>query len=238
MGKYFKTAMSLTILMVAIAVILTSVYVVTKRPIAKSDLEAKLAAIKSVLTDPNTGELLINENEIPTTLERLKKKIWKSDPSEILYSSPKYKGHVLSPAYVFTSKNGQPIYVLIGYGIGFGGRVVTVAAFEKEKSGFYENAIRVIDYSNETPGLGARINEPRVRRRFYSIPNSGLENGIKVNKDANLYPLPSGYTSKLSYYRSKGIVVTSDVMTGATITPRAVVSTLNTMYDFLEKEAK
>ncbi len=238
MGKYFKTAMLLTILMVAIAVILSWVYIVTKQPIAKSDLEAKLTAIKAVLTDPNTGKLLISENEIPKNLAQLKAKIWKSNPTGILYSDPKVKGYVLSPAYVFKAKNGNPVYVLIGYGIGFGGRVVTVAAFEKKEHGFYENAIRVIDYSNETPGLGAKINEPQVRKRFYSIPNSGFENGIKVNKDANLYPLPSNYKKELNYYKSKGIVVTSDIMTGATITPRAVVSTLNAMYAFLEKEAK
>ncbi len=238
MGKYLKTALLLTVLMVAIAVILSAVYLMTKQPIAKSDLEAKLTAIKAVLTDPNTGKLLIDENEIPKTLSQLKAKIWKSDPSGILYSDQKVKGYVLSPAYLFKSKNGEPVYVLLGYGIGFGGRVVTVAAFEKKKDGFYENAIRVIDYSNETPGLGAKINEPQVRQRFYSIPNSGFENGVKVNKDANLYPLPPDYKDKLNYFKSKGVVVTSDVMTGATITPRAVVSTLNAMYAFLEKEAR
>ncbi len=238
MGKYFKTALILTVIMVAIAVILASVYVVTKQPIAKSDLEAKLTAIKAVLTDPNTGKLLINENEIPQTMAQLKAKIWKSSSSGILFSDERAKGYVLSPAYVFKAKNGEPVYVLVGYAIGFGGKVVTVAAFEKRGNGFYENAIRVIDYSNETPGLGARINEPKVRKRFYSIPNSGFENGVKVNKDANLYPLPKGYKEKLNYYKSKGIVVTSDIMTGATITPRAVVSTLNTMYTFLEKEAR
>jgi electron transport complex protein RnfG len=238
MGKHFKTAMILTVLMVVIAVILASVYMVTKQPIAKSDLEAKLAAIKSVLMDPDTGNLLINENEIPKTLSQLEAKVWKSNPSGTLYADEKVKGYVLSPAYMFKAKNGKPIYVLIGYGIGFGGRVVTVAAFEKKKDGFYENAIRVIDYSNETPGLGANINKPQVRERFYSIPESGFENEIKVNKDASLYPLPPDYKEKLNYYKSKGVVVTSDVMTGATITPRAVVSTLNAMYAFLKKEAK
>ncbi len=238
MGKYFKTALILTVLMVVIAIILSWVYVITKQPIAQSDLQAKLSAIKSVLTDPQTGKLLISESEIPKTLQQLKEKIWKSSPNGLLYASKKYKGYVLSPAYVFKAKNGNPVYVLIGYGIGFGGRVVTVAAFEKEKNGFYENAIRVIDYSNETPGLGAKINDPQVRKRFYSIPNSGFQDVVKVNKDANLYPLPPDYKSKLNYYKSKGIVVTSDVMTGATITPRAVVSTLNTMYAFLEKEAR
>ncbi len=238
MLKHFKTALILTTLMIVIAVALSAVYLLTKEPIAKSDLNAKLSAIKSVLTDPNTGKLLIKENEIPKSLEQLNLKVWKSDPSGILYENDKFKGYVLSPAYKFTTTSGKNAYVLVGYGIGFGGRVITVAAFVKKDGGFYENAIRVIDYSNETPGLGAEINDPKVRKRFYSIPNLGFENGLKVNKDANLYPLPNDYLSKLTFYRSKGVVVTSDVMTGATITPRAVVSTLNAMYAFLEKEAK
>ncbi len=238
MLKHLKMALILTMLMIVIAVALDSVYILTKKPIAKSDLNAKLSAIKSVLTDPNTGKLLIKESEIPTSLKQLDSKVWKSDSSGVLYKDDKVKGYVLSPAYKFTTKDGKNAYVLVGYGIGFGGRVITVAAFVRKDDGFYENAIRVIDYSNETPGLGAQINDLKVRKRFYSIPNSGFESGLKVNKDANLYPLKNGYLSKLNSYKSKGIVVTSDVMTGATITPRAVVSTLNAMYAFLKKEAK
>lgn len=238
MLKHFKTALILTTLMIVIAVALDAVYLLTKEPIAKSDLNAKLSAIKSVLIDPNTGKLLIKENEIPKSLEQLNLKVWKSDPSGILYKNDKLKGYILSPAYKFITKDGKNAYVLVGYGIGFGGRVVTVAAFVEKDGDFYENAIQVIDYSNETPGLGANINNPKVRKRFYFVPNSGFESGLKVNKDASLYPLPSDYLSKLNSYKSKGVVVTSDVMTGATITPRAVVSTLNTMYAFLEKEAK
>ncbi len=238
MGKYIKTALILASLMIVIGIILGLVYMATEKAMAKADLNAKLSAIKFVLTNPRTGKLLVSENQIPTTLAELDLKIWKSSRSGILYSDPKYPGFVLSPVYRFLGKNGEKIYVLTGFGVGFGGRVVTVAGFVQQKSGFYENAIDVTDYSNETPGMGAKINDPDIRRRFFSIPNSGFEKGLKVNKDAFLFPLPAGYLSKLSQYKKKGIVVTSDVMTGATITPRAVVNTLNAMYDFLEKEAK
>lgn len=237
MRNYMKTALILTTLMVVIGVILGFVYGITEKPMAKADLNAKLSAIKSVLTDPQTGKLLVSEDQIPQTLDQLNKKIWKSDKSGTLYKDPNYPGFVMSPAYLFKDTNGKNIYVLTGYGVGFGGNVVSVASFVRDAGGFYENAIDVIDYSNETPGLGAKINEKDVRERFYSIPNSGLKNGVKVNKDANLFPLPSDYVSKLTQYKKEGIVVTSDIMTGATITPRAVVNTLNAMYDFLEKEA-
>ncbi len=239
MANHVKIALILTAVMVAIGVILAGVYLMTYTPIAKADLNAKLEAIKFVLTDQTTGQLLVNQDQIPETMAQLNAKIWKSDSSGVLYSNTKLPGYVLSPAYLFKGKDGSNIYVLTGYGIGFGGRVVTVASFIQQKNGgFFENAIDVIDYSNETPGLGAKINDPDVRSRFFDIPNSGFKDTIKVNKDADLFPLPSNYMSNLTQYKDKGIIVTSDVMTGATITPRSVANTLNAMYEFLEKEAK
>ncbi|MGC9212188.1 MAG: RnfABCDGE type electron transport complex subunit G [Athalassotoga sp.] len=239
MANHVKIALILTTVMVVIGVILAGVYLMTYAPIAKADLNAKFKAIKFVLTNQTTGQLLVNQDEIPKTIDQLNAKIWKSNPSGVLYSNPKLPGYVLSPAYLFKGKDGSNIYVLTGYGIGFGGRVVTVASFIQQSDGkFFENAIDVIDFANETPGLGAKINDPDVRSRFFDIPNSGFKDGIRVNKDADLFPLPSNYLSKLNQYKAEGIVVTSDVMTGATITPRSVANALNAMYEFLEKEVK
>ncbi|MGC8545264.1 MAG: RnfABCDGE type electron transport complex subunit G [Athalassotoga sp.] len=239
MANHIKIALILTTVMVVIGVILAGVYLMTYAPIAKADLNAKFEAIKFVLTDQTTGQLLVSQSQIPETMAELNAKIWKSNPSGVLYSNTKLPGYVLSPAYLFKGKDGSNIYVLTGYGIGFGGRVVTVASFiQQQNGGFLENAIDVIDYSTETPGLGAKINDPDVRSRFFDIPNSGLKDVVKVNKDADLFPLPSNYKSEISTYKKEGIVVTSDVMTGATITPRSVANTLNAMYEFLEKEVK
>ncbi len=239
MFNHVKIALILTTVMIVIAAIIAGVYFMTYAPIAKADLNAKFEAIKFVLTDQTTGQLLVDQSQIPETMKELNAKIWKSNSSGVLYSNAKLPGYVLSPAYLFKGKDGSDIYVLTGYGIGFGGRVVSVASFIKQKNGgFLENAIDVIDYANETPGLGAKINDPDVRSRFFDIPNSGFKDTIKVNKDAGLFPLPSDYKSKLNDYKDKGIIVTSDVMTGATITPRSVANTLNAMYEFLEKEVK
>ncbi|MCL4408070.1 MAG: RnfABCDGE type electron transport complex subunit G [Thermotogae bacterium] len=239
MANHVKIALILTVVMVVIGVILAGVYLMTYTPIAKADLNAKFKAIKFVLTDQTTGQLLVNQDQIPETMAELNAKIWKSNSSGVLYSNTKLPGYVLSPAYIFKGKNGSNIYILTGYGIGFGGRVVTVASFIQQKNGgFLESAIDVIDYSTETPGLGAKINDPDVRSRFFDIPNSGLKDGVKVNKDADIFPLPSNYESEIPTYKKEGIVVTSDVMTGATITPRAVANTLNAMYEFLEREVK
>lgn len=92
------------------------------------------------------------------------------------------------------------------------------------------NSVRVIDYSQETPGLGAKIGEEDIQKRFFPIPPEGLKNGLKVDKDAGL---PKGSPEEL---KQKGIVKVSDVMTGATITPRAVTVALNLMYRYLTEE--
>jgi electron transport complex protein RnfG len=55
-----------------------------------------------------------------------------------------------------------------------------------------------------------------------------------VNKDAGVQSTDD-YEFMVERREKEGIVQTSDVMTGATITPRAVASTLNSMYEFLIK---
>ena len=59
---------------------------------------------------------------------------------------------------------------------------------------------------------------------------------MKVNKDAGI--LPKSSNEEIRKLKDSGVVQTSDVMTGATITPRAVVNTLNTMFEFLNQEVK
>ena len=118
-------------------------------------------------------------------------------------------------------------------GVGFGGDVVSVISiFVDRKTGdYYLNKIEVINYSQETPGLGAKINEDAVKKRFYLIPKEGLEKGLKVNKDAGVL-VPE---NEIDEYKKRGVVQTSDIMTGATITPRAVVNSINAAIRFLKE---
>jgi len=69
-----------------------------------------------------------------------------------------------------------------------------------------------------------------VQKRFFPIPETGLKNGLKVDKDAG----KQGTDPEEA--KQEGVVNVSDVMTGATITPRAVVSSLNAMYKFLKEK--
>jgi electron transport complex protein RnfG len=94
------------------------------------------------------------------------------------------------------------------------------------------NSIKVIEYSQETPGLGAKISQENIQKRFYPVSNQGLSENLKVNQDANVVVSEN----EIKEYRNeRGIIQVSDVMTGATITPRAVATSLNAMYEFLKK---
>lgn len=238
MGNIIKTGLVLAVITLVLGFLLGLVYMVVKEPIENAELNAKLKAIKVVLTSPENGELIINSNELPKNLKDLENRTWKSDKDGVLFESSKYKAKVLSPAYRFTGKNGEDIYILTGSAIGYGGSVITMASFIKKDGEFYENAIEVLEYSQETPGLGARIAEEEIKERFFGISSNAFDSsgGLKVNKDAGI--LPKSTKEEIEQLKKSGIVQTSDVMTGATITPRAVVNTLNAMFEFLNQEVK
>ncbi|OAA30972.1 electron transporter RnfG [Kosmotoga arenicorallina S304] len=234
MREYFKMGFVLMIITIIAGLGLALVYSLVKEPIEKAELAAKIDAIRFVLTDSTTGKLLIPENEIPKDRTTLAKYEWTPMPSEegIMFSSTTWKGKVQSPGYIFETKDGAKIYVLTGQAVGYGGNVVSVAAFLSTPQGLKLNAIKVMEYSQETPGLGANIARDDIQKRFYPISSEGLEKGIKVNKDAGIIVPPDEYQQARD---TNGVVQTSDVMTGATITPRAVVNSINTMYEFLKK---
>ena len=236
MGEIMKTALILTLVTLIAGVGLGLIYAMVKEPIEKAELNAKLKAIREVLTDPESGKLMVNEAELPKNFSELEKKVWKSDENGVVCSCPDFKAKVYSPVYRFKGSKGEDIYVLTGSSPGYGGDVVIMASFVKLNGKIMENAIEVLDYSQETPGLGARISEKKIKERFYGIPFSAFERKkrLRVNKDAGIMPKKKKEEiEKLK--REEGIIQTSDIMTGATITPRAVTNTLNCMFEWLGK---
>ncbi|MDI3523864.1 MULTISPECIES: RnfABCDGE type electron transport complex subunit G [unclassified Kosmotoga] len=238
MREYIKTGLTLMLITLIAGLGLSLVYTLVKEPIEKAEISAKIKAIEKVLTDSNTGELLIERSAIPETAQELSKYEWLPSgftPKEgFLYISSDGKGKVLAPAYVFRAKDGSKIYILTGQAVGYGGNVITIAAFVEDTSGIRLNAIKVIEYSQETPGLGAKIADENIQKRFYPITKEGLEKHLKVDKDSG----KGAVNDEMEMERrrnTEGIIQTSDVMTGATITPRAVVTSINAMYEFLKK---
>lgn len=219
--EMLKTSLILMIYTLVAGIALSLVYTVTKDRIGNAELENTIIAMKYVLTDEN-GNQVIPSEEIEKTVSKKS-----AEMGNVLYTDK--IGTVSSPVYEFTSGSTK-YYVLTGYAPGYGGNVVSMASFKYENGELSLYAIKVLDYSQETPGLGARIADENIQKRFYPIPEAGLSSGIKVDKDAGKQSLSPEDA------KSQGVAKVSDVMAGATITPRAVSNSLNAMYKYLKEE--
>lgn len=220
MKEILKTGLILMIFTLIAGLALGLIYKVTEQPIKNAELQNLLNAVEFVLTD--NGKLMVEKDlinrKINETINEEEKEIFKTD-----------KAAVLTPVLEF-KLDDKTVYVLKGYGIGYGGKVITIASFVVQKDRIDLHSIKVIEYSQETPGLGAKIAEEKSQQRFYPIPYEGLIKGVKVDKDAgktNLDPEEA---------KNEGVVKISDVMTGATITPRAVASSVQAMFEYLRTE--
>ena len=236
MRDYFKTGITLMIITVIAAFALSAVYSIVKEPIANAELGARLQAIRDVLKDPSTGKSMVSDEKIPSTASDLANFEWSPSGFQvedgIIFKGEDGRGKVDSPVYRFTSDDGMEIYIAIASAVGYGGDVKTMASFISSDTGLKLNGIKVLEYSQETPGLGADIASSDIQKRFYPVESSGLERALKVNKDAGVTPTGEEIDLKRE---TEGIVTVTDVMTGATITPRAVTVSINTMYQFLKK---
>lgn len=218
--EMIKTSLILMIYTLIAGLALSVVYKLTEVRITEAEMENVIKSMELVLTDENGNNLVPSEEIKRKVIEERK------NAGKEIYTNG--VGTVVSPVYEFKT-DCATYYVLTGYAVGYGGKVITMAAFEKNEQ-LQLRAIKVLDYSQETPGLGAKIAEEEVQQRFYPIPSSGLEKGLKVDKDA-------GKTvTDPEVSKSEGVVKVSDVMTGATITPRAVVNSINAMYEYLKRE--
>ncbi len=218
-----KTSLILMVYTLIAGIALSVVYKVTERSIAEAELANLIKSIEYVLTDETdeNGQTVVESKIIKDTVINLKNEIGK-----VLYSDK--TGTVLSPLFKFEN-TGKTYYLLIGKSVGYGGDVQTLAAFEYDGNSLSLKAIKVLDYSQETPGLGAKISEEDIQKRFYPISYEGLKNGVKVDKDSGKTGLNPDEA------KNEGIAVTSDVMTGATITPRAVANAITVMFKYLEE---
>lgn len=234
MKNYLKMGLTLMLFAVAVAVLLSVVYTITKGPIEDAELNVKLQSIKTVLSNPEDEELMIDEKDIPETESELKETVWKETDDAFLFESSEYKGYVSSPAYKFSLKNGKPAYVVTGAAVGYGGYVTVMCSFVGDFQNLEMMRMQVLDYSQETPGLGAKIAEKDAKERFFEIPKEALEDGLQVDKDAGVSSAKTD--EQIHQYKEDGVIYISDIMTGATITPRGVANAVNTMFDYLRKE--
>lgn len=216
-----KISLTLMIYTLIAGIALALVYQFTENRIAEAELQNVIKSMEFLLTDEN-GNQIVDPKEIKNTV--ISKR---SEMGNEIYNDG--IGTVISPVYEF--QNGDvKYYILTGSAVGYGGKVITIAAFKYNGSEVSLHKIKVIEYSQETPGLGAKIAEEKVQERFFPIPEEGLKNGLKVDKDAGKQNLDPDSA------KQSGVAKVSDVMTGATITPRAVANSLNAMYKYLSEK--
>ncbi|WP_041075552.1 RnfABCDGE type electron transport complex subunit G [Thermotoga caldifontis] len=217
MKEYIKTGLILMVYCVVAGLALGVVYQITKDRIAMTEIQEKLGAVEQVLKD-ESGNYIVSLDQLRAAVSKV------DQESKVIFESS--EGKVYSPVYEFDSDLGK-VYVLTGSSLGYGGPVTVVACFIKKPEGFALFSLKVTDFSQETPGLGAKIGDVEIQKRFYPMEASALTNGIRVDKDANLTHLSPEEAKK------QGVAKVSDVMTGATITPRAVANALNAMLRYL-----
>ena len=122
MKDILKNGVVLMIYALVAGLVLGGVYVATKESIKKADLSAKLKAMEEVLTDYETGKLMVDK-------ETIEKRIMEGGEERVVEAEWNgVKGKVILPYYEF-EESGRQIYVLVGAAPGFGGDVKVMASF-------------------------------------------------------------------------------------------------------------
>jgi electron transport complex protein RnfG len=152
-STFKNMVLSLTLISLTAAVCLGFVYEYTKEPIALSNLNKKLDAIKQVVPEFN------------------------NNPNDERYKLPTGEGDSLE---IYPAKKDD---VIIGYAVntytnnGFSGYIGLMAGFKPDGSIIN---ITVLE-QKETPGLGTKMAEPKFREQFNTKnPEQFL---LKVKKD-------------------------------------------------------
>jgi electron transport complex protein RnfG len=152
-SSFKNMAISLTLIAMVASAALGAVYELTKEPIALSNLNKKIDAIKQVVPE------------------------FDNNPYEEAMRMPTGEGDSLD---VYPAKmNGE----IIGYAVntytkdGFSGDILLMAGFKAD--GTIYN-IAVLEHK-ETPGLGSKMNEPAFKNQFKNMSLAGIT--LKVKQD-------------------------------------------------------
>jgi len=152
-STFRNMALSLTLIALVSSALLGFVYELTKEPIAISNLNKKLSAIKQVVPE------------------------FTNNPNAEMYKLPTGEGDSLE---IYPAKKDD---ILIGYAVntyttkGFSGNISLMTGFRPD--GTIIN-ITVLDHK-ETPGLGTKMADPEFKDQFNEKDPSSFE--LKVDKD-------------------------------------------------------
>lgn len=152
-STFRNMALSLTLIALVSSALLGFVYEVTKEPIALSNLNKKLEAIRQVVPE------------------------FDNNPNDEMFLLPTGYGDSLE---VYPAKKDD---IIIGYAVntytnnGFSGNIKLMAGFKPDGSIFN---ITVLEHK-ETPGLGTKMADPGFKDQF--IEKNPAEFELRVKKD-------------------------------------------------------
>ncbi len=152
-STFRNMVLSLTLIALVSSALLGFVYEVTKEPIALSNLNKKLEAIRQVVPE------------------------FDNNPNDEMFLLPTGDGDSLE---VYPAKKGD---IIIGYAVntytnnGFSGNIKLMAGFKPDGSIFN---ITVLEHK-ETPGLGTKMADPGFKDQF--IEKNPAEFELRVKKD-------------------------------------------------------
>ena len=152
-STFKNMALSLTLIAIVSSALLGFVYEATKEPIALSNLNKKLNAIKQVVPE------------------------FSNNPNDEMYMLPTGEGDSLE---IYPAKKDD---VVVGYAVntyspkGFSGNISLMAGFKPD--GTIIN-ITVLE-QKETPGLGTKMTEPSFKDQFNEKNPADFQ--LKVKKD-------------------------------------------------------
>jgi electron transport complex protein RnfG len=152
-STFKNMVLSLTLISLGASAALGYVYQMTKAPIALSEMNKKLAAIKAVVPEFN------------------------NNPNEEMYKLPTGEGDSLD---IYPAKKDN---ILVGYAVssntkkGFSGNVRLAVGFKPDGTIFN---ITILEHK-ETPGLGSKMSDPLFMNQFLEKNPSNFQ--LKVRKD-------------------------------------------------------
>lgn len=146
MKTIIKNALILTAITLIAGSALAFVYIITKQPIEESDKKATRQAYSVVFEDADFEECELAQ--------------YKDDNNSTVYSVSKaIKSGEIVGYVMTTSSNGYGGEIKIAVGIDLDGNLT---------------GISVLDASNETPGLGAKVQEDEFTENYKGISSDGL----------------------------------------------------------------
>ncbi len=187
MKKLSLTRLILVMLVVACgsAALLGFVYEITKAPIQKANDDKELAAISGVILEEFNNNPFQERTQIPT----------KHNQGQLTLYPARKDGKIKAVAIKTSSDKA------------FGGKIELIVGF------FLDGTIsgyKVI-HSKETPGLGAKVSEPKFSEQFIGVKPK--KKTFKVKQDGGEI----------------------DAVTAATISSRAVIDAIQKAYDAYRK---